>query len=135
VTGSIASCRSADVFAGRFQVESHSTTTARSSRRFDANSYVVLNKAMDLHDIGRGRGGVDAAVARVRAPGLVVSITSDVLYPTYQQEQMRDALIAAGASCDYHLIDSPQGHDGFLLETDRIGPIVADFLTDIEKRP
>ena len=81
------------------------------------------------------RKSIGAAVSRVRAPALVVSITSDVLYPTYQQEQMRDALVAANVACDYHLIDSPQGHDGFLLETDRIGPIVAEFLTDIEKRP
>jgi homoserine O-acetyltransferase len=118
----------------RFQVESyldyHGTKLVR---RFDANSYVVLNKAMDLHDVGRGRGGVSKAVARITAPALVVSITSDVLYPTYQQERIRDELVAAGVPCDYHLIDSPQGHDGFLLETDRIGPLVAEFLTAIDK--
>ncbi|HEX7094501.1 MAG TPA: homoserine O-acetyltransferase, partial [Acidimicrobiales bacterium] len=106
---------------------------AKLARRFDANSYVVLNKAMDLHDIGRGRGGAAKAVARITAPSLVVSITSDVLYPTYQQEQLRDELRAAGVRCDYHLIESPQGHDGFLLEIERFGPLVAEFLTAIDK--
>jgi homoserine O-acetyltransferase/O-succinyltransferase len=118
----------------RFQVESYlDYHGAKLARRFDANSYLALNKAMDLHDVGRGRGGIAKAVARVKAPALVVSITSDVLYPTYQQEQLRDELTAAGVPCRYHLVDSPQGHDGFLLEIDRIGPLVAEFLTDIEK--
>jgi homoserine O-acetyltransferase len=119
----------------RFQVESYlDYHGAKLARRFDANSYLVLNKAMDLHDVGRGRGGLSVALSRVSAPTLVVSITSDVLYPTYQQEELRDVLRSHGRRCDYHLIESPQGHDGFLLETERIGPIVADFLTDIEKR-
>jgi homoserine O-acetyltransferase len=119
----------------RFQVESYlDYHGAKLARRFDANSYLVLNKAMDLHDIGRGRGGIDAAAARVHAPSLVVSISSDILYPPYQQEELRDALVAHGLRCDYHVIDSPQGHDGFLLEIDHIGPLVAEFLTDIEKR-
>ena len=94
----------------------------------------VLNKAMDFHDIGRGRGGIDSAIARVRAPSLIVSISSDTLYPPLQQREMRDALVAAGRRCDHHLIDSPQGHDGFLLEFDHIGPMVTDFLAEIEKQ-
>jgi homoserine O-acetyltransferase len=119
----------------RFQVENYlDYQGVKLARRFDANSYLILNKAMDLHDIGRGRGGTDAAMARVTAPALVVSITSDVLYPSYQQEAIRDALGRAGARCEWQLVDSPHGHDGFLLETDRIGPTVAEFLTDIEKR-
>ncbi|HEV8299137.1 MAG TPA: homoserine O-acetyltransferase [Acidimicrobiales bacterium] len=119
----------------RFQVESYlDYHGSKLVRRFDANTYLVLNKAMDLHDIGRGRGGIRAAVGRIVAPSLVASITSDVLYPTYQQEELRDALHAQGLRCVYRLIDSPQGHDGFLLEIDQIGPLVADFLSEIEKR-
>jgi homoserine O-acetyltransferase len=119
----------------RFQVESYlDYHGAKLARRFDANTYLCLNKAMDLHDIARGRGGITPAVARIEAPALVVSISSDVLYPTYQQEELRDALHARGLRCAYHLIDSPQGHDGFLLETDQIGPLVTDFLNEIEKR-
>jgi homoserine O-acetyltransferase len=119
----------------RFQVENYlDYQGVKLARRFDANSYLILNKAMDLHDVGRGRGGIDAAMARVTAPALVVSITSDALYPTYQQEALRDALVRVGTRCEWQLVDSPHGHDGFLLETDRIGPTVAEFLTDIEKR-
>ncbi|MCB1017236.1 MAG: homoserine O-acetyltransferase [Acidimicrobiales bacterium] len=103
-------------------------------RRFDANSYLVLNKAMDLHDLGRRRGGIAAALGRVRAPMLTFSISSDTLYPPHQQEELREAVVAAGGSCDHVLIDSPQGHDGFLLETDEIGAALADFLTAVEKR-
>ena len=59
----------------RFQVESYLDYHGHKlARRFDANSYLVLNKAMDLHDVGRGRGGVAAALGRVRVPSMVVSI-------------------------------------------------------------
>ncbi len=125
-----------DVFRmwDRFQIESYlDYHGVKLVRRFDANSYLVLNKAMDLHDIGRGRGGIGAAVSRVRAPSLVVSISSDTLYPPSQQTEMRNALVAAGLRCDHHLIQSPQGHDGFLLEFDHIGPMVTEFLAEIEK--
>ena len=118
----------------RFQIESYlDYHGVKLVRRFDANSYLVLNKAMDLHDIARGRGGVNAAIARVQAPALVVSISSDTLYPPHLQRELHEALIAAGRRCEYHTIDSPQGHDGFLLEFDHIGPLVADFLAEIEK--
>jgi homoserine O-acetyltransferase len=125
-----------DVFRmwDRFQIESYlDYHGVKLVRRFDANSYLALNKAMDLHDIGRGRGGIASAIDRVRAPSLVVSISSDTLYPPSQQIDMRDALAAAGLRCDHHLIHSPQGHDGFLLEFDHIGPMVTDFLAEIEK--
>ena len=58
-------------------------------RRFDANSYLLLTKAMDLHDVGRGRGGLESAMARIRVPTLVIGIWSDILYPSYQQRQIK----------------------------------------------
>ena len=103
-------------------------------RRFDANSYLILNKAMDLHDLGRGRGGLANAFARIAVPVLTMSISSDTLYPPHQQLARRDGLRAAGRQCEHVLIESPQGHDGFLLETDEIGAAVADLLTSVEKR-
>lgn len=103
-------------------------------RRFDANSYLILNKAMDLHDLGRGRGGLANAFARIAVPVLTMSISSDTLYPPHQQLELRDGLLAAGRQCEHVLIESPQGHDGFLLETDEIGAAVADLLTSVEKR-
>lgn len=97
-------------------------------RRFDANSYLRLNKAMDLHDLGRGRGGVVAAVARIEVPTLVMSIRSDMNYPPSQQEQLRDLLRAQGNRVGFYEIDSPDGHDAFLTETAQISPLVAGFL-------
>lgn len=97
-------------------------------RRFDANSYLVLNRAMDLHDIGRGRGGVSDALARITVPTAIMSIPTDTLYPPYQQEALRDGLMAHATSVEYVVVESPHGHDGFLLEFDQVGAAIAKFL-------
>jgi homoserine O-acetyltransferase len=102
-------------------------------RRFDANSYLAICKAMDLHDVGRGRGGIDRALARVVAPTLTVSIDSDALYLPYQQEQIRDALRAGGTRCDHLVIHSPDGHDAFLLAIDQLATPLGRFLDEVEK--
>ena len=102
-------------------------------RRFDANSYLAICKAMDLHDVGRGRGGIERALARVTAPTLTVSIDSDALYFPYQQEQIRDALRAGGTPCDHVVITSPDGHDAFLLAIDQLSASLGRFLDDVEK--
>ncbi len=118
----------------RFDVEGYlDYHGAKLARRFDANSYLVICRSMDLHDLGRGRGGLDAAFGRVRAPALVMSIDSDALYPPYQQEQLVDGLRAKGVPCRYATIDSDDGHDGFLLETGPVGDGVATLLADAEK--
>ena len=100
-------------------------------RRFDTNSYVVIGKAMDLHDVGRGRNGLKAAMARIRVPALTVGIWSDILYPAYQQHQIRDLLVANGTRCDYVEIDSPHGHDAFLLSVDQMGAAIEPFLARV----
>ncbi|MEM7322161.1 MAG: homoserine O-acetyltransferase [Actinomycetota bacterium] len=118
----------------RFQVESYLDHHGQKlARRFDANSYLVLNKVMDLHDVGRGRGGTRAALDRVRVPSLVVSIDSDVLYTPRQQEAMVDDLRAAGSSVTYRTLESDHGHDGFLIEFDQLDPILDEFLSDQAK--
>ena len=118
----------------RFDVEGYlDYHGAKLVRRFDANSYLVISRAMDLHDLGRGRGGIDAAMARIRAPALVMSIDSDTLYPPYQQERLVAGLDAHGVPCTSVAIDSDDGHDGFLLETGAVGDALAAFLTDVEK--
>ena len=118
----------------RFDVEGYlDYHGAKLVRRFDANSYLIINRAMDLHDVGRGRGGIDAALRRIRVPTLVMSLSSDGLYPPQQQEFLRDAFAAHGTPCQYVPIDSVNGHDGFLLETDQVGPPLAAFLADVEK--
>lgn len=68
------------------------------------------------------------AVSRVRAPTMVMSIGSDVLYPPYQQHELRNLLRAAGVRVGFYDIESVDGHDGFLLESVQIAPIVAAFL-------
>lgn len=102
------------------------------ARRFDANSYLLLTKAMDLHDLARGRGGLAAALARVRAQALVVGISTDILYPTYQQHELVDGLCSTGSDATYFELDSPHGHDGFLIEHHQIGPPIADFLAAVK---
>ncbi|MFM7762953.1 MAG: homoserine O-acetyltransferase, partial [Acidimicrobiaceae bacterium] len=97
-------------------------------RRFDANSYLIIGKAMDLHDVARGRGELRKAVSRISAPVLSVGISSDILYPTYQQKQIRDMINEVGGSCEYVEIESPHGHDAFLINLDQVGKPVAEFL-------
>ncbi len=118
----------------RFQVENYLDHHGRKlARRFDANSYMVLNKAMDLHDIGRGRGGTEAALTRIQCPVLVVSIDSDGLYTPRQQMEIRDILRANNMPVEFETIHSIHGHDGFLIEFNQLGPMVEQFVTEIDK--
>jgi homoserine O-acetyltransferase len=118
----------------RFQVESYlDYHGAKLARRFDANSYMVLNRSMDLHDIGRDRGSLESAVGRfLSVPVMTVSIDSDMLYPVRQQVNLREVVVAAGGRCEHHVIVSPDGHDGFLLATHEVGVHLADFLREVE---
>jgi homoserine O-acetyltransferase len=101
-------------------------------RRFDANSYLLLTKAMDLHDLGRGRGGRDAALTRIDVPVLAVGISSDVLYPAYQSREIVELVNAAGGDAGYVELESPHGHDAFLLEFDQVAEALTKFLHRIE---
>jgi len=92
-------------------------------KRFDANTYLTLLDAMDAHDIGRGRGGMGAALARLEnIPTLFVGIDSDLLYPA---EEVRTLARLAGA--EYAEIQSPHGHDAFLIEHEQMRAILAAF--------
>ncbi|MGC4050612.1 MAG: hypothetical protein QM757_14645 [Paludibaculum sp.] len=115
----------------RFEVESYLQYHGEKLvRRFDANSYLVLNQAMDLHDIGRGRGGTAQALRRIEVPTCTMSIPTDTLYPPYQQEALRDGLVAVGVPVEHVVIDSPHGHDGFLLEFEQVGSAIGKFLRE-----
>jgi homoserine O-acetyltransferase len=117
----------------RFDVEGYlDYQGAKLARRFDANSYLYIAKAMDLHDIGRGRGGIVAALGRIRCPVLTLSVRSDALFRPSQQEQIRDALLAHHLPVDHVVIDSPHGHDAFLLEDEQIGDAVVKFLATVQ---
>ena len=115
------------VFDVEGYLDYHGTKLAR---RFDANSYLRLNRAMDLHDLGRGRGGVRAALGRVRVPVIVSAVRSDGLYPPHQQAALFDGLREAGVEARWVDIDSPHGHDGFLIETGQLAPHVTRFLEE-----
>jgi homoserine O-acetyltransferase len=119
----------------RYDVESYLDYHGEKlARRFDANSYLRVNRAMDLHDLGRGRNGIARALERIRTPIQVISIDSDALYPPYQQEDLYSGLVQAGAEAGFVSIDSVEGHDGFLLAIDAIAPIVASFLAGGQPR-
>lgn len=117
----------------RFQVERYLDYQGdKLVRRFDANSYLLLTKAMDLHDLGRGRGGTEAAFARLRAPVLAVGVNSDILYPARQAQEITRLAEAAGTPAEYAELDSPHGHDAFLIELDALGEIVTKFFAQQE---
>jgi homoserine O-acetyltransferase/O-succinyltransferase len=115
----------------RFQVERYLEHHGdKLVRRFDANSYLVLTKAMDLHDISRGRGGADAAMARVRCPVLSIGVSSDILYPAHQSAEIAALARAAGLPAAYRELRSPHGHDAFLIEHEAMRGDIAPFLDD-----
>jgi len=91
--------------------------------RFDAASYVALTRIMDSHDLGRGRGGYARALAALRMPLLVVGSTSDVLYLPDEQREL--AWHVSGAELAW--LDSPHGHDAFLIETPTLDALIRDF--------
>jgi homoserine O-acetyltransferase len=117
----------------RFQVERYLEYQGdKLVRRFDANSYLALTKAMDLHDLARGRGGLDAAFARLRAPLLGVGVNSDILYPAHQAREITELARRAGVRAEYAELDSPHGHDAFLIELEALGEVVTKFLANVE---
>jgi homoserine O-acetyltransferase len=109
---------------GRFAVASYLEHHAtKLGRRFDAGSYVLLTEAMNSWDVGRGRGGVAAALGRVTARALVAGVDTDRLYPIELQQQVADTL-----GVPLQVIESPYGHDGFLIETAVVGTLLRDLL-------
>ncbi|MEL0284795.1 MAG: alpha/beta fold hydrolase, partial [Ilumatobacter sp.] len=112
-----------------FQVETYLRYHGEKlAKRFDANSYLVISKAMDLHDLARGRSSLEHAIRGFEGPCLSVGVSSDMLYPAYQQRQIAEAFTASGNASEYTEIDSPHGHDAFLMELDQLGPVVSGFL-------
>jgi homoserine O-acetyltransferase len=105
---------------GRYAVESYLDFHGNKfTRRFDANSYLTLVEAMSSHDVGRGRGGTVQALSRATAKALVLGIDSDRLYPVEEQRRIAAHLPGNIDGDAPHIISSPFGHDGFLIE-DRI---------------
>ncbi|WP_114908142.1 homoserine O-acetyltransferase MetX [Ornithinimicrobium murale] len=112
---------------GRFAVQSYLEHHGQKlARRFDANSYVALTEVMNRHDIGRDRGGVEAALRRLTADLTVVVVDSDRLFTPAEGER-----IARSPSCrGLVTVTSPYGHDAFLIETHQVFAAISDALED-----
>jgi homoserine O-acetyltransferase len=120
-----------DPFGMEFQVESYLEGHARRFvRRFDPNCYLYLGRAMDWFDLGEyADGDVMAALAGLQVEkALAIGANTDILFPVQQQEQIAHGLAAGGCQTRFIGLDSPQGHDAFLVDFARFGPAVAGFL-------
>jgi homoserine O-acetyltransferase len=111
---------------GRYAVESYLDHQAdKLVRRFDANSYLVLSRAMDHHDVGRDRGGAAAALASIKAMATVVAVDTDRLYPPRLEYELASQLPNRP---EVDLVRSPYGHDAFLIEAEQVGRFINDAL-------
>jgi homoserine O-acetyltransferase/O-succinyltransferase len=112
-----------------FQVESYLRYKGDSFvRRFDANSYLYITKAMDYFDLSQPSGSLQQAFAGVRSKFLVISFSSDWLFPSYQSREIITALRQNDVEAIYTEIESDYGHDAFLLEAEQIGRLITNFL-------
>jgi homoserine O-acetyltransferase len=114
-----------------FAVESYLRHQADSFvKRFDANTYLYLSRALSYFDLARefGAGSLEDAVRNVSARTLLIAFSSDWLYPPGDSEELAAALRAAGKEVELNVIDAPYGHDCFLLEEARQTPIIREFL-------
>jgi len=115
-------------FGSEFSVETYLDHQGRVFvERFDANSYLYITKAMDYYDLIGRFGSLEAAFKDVKAEFLLISFSSDWLFTSRQSRQMVDALLATGKRVSYSEVNSPYGHDAFLLEPEVIGRLVGGF--------
>ncbi|KFN44706.1 homoserine O-acetyltransferase MetX [Arenimonas oryziterrae] len=127
-------CREDDPFGLEFEVERYLEGHARRFvHQFDPNSYLYLSRSMDWFDADEyGQGDVIAGLARIKLEkALAIGVRTDILFPLQQQEQVADGLRAGGAEAQFLPLDSPQGHDAFLVDFERFGPAIAGFLAQL----
>ena len=111
---------------GRYAVESYLDHQANKlAHRFDANTYIALTEAMNSHDIGRGRGGVVAALSGITIPVIAVAIDTDRLFPVRLAAEIAEL---APLAAPLVTISSPFGHDGFLVEVESVGNVIRSAL-------
>jgi len=114
---------------GRFAVVSYLDFHGNKfTRRFDANSYICLVEAMNSHDVGRNRKSVKAALGKIKAKALVIGIDSDRLFPIENQKLIAENIGSELVGGKLHTITSEYGHDGFLIEHEKVGPLLAKLL-------
>ncbi|EUA04724.1 homoserine O-acetyltransferase [Mycobacterium kansasii 824] len=111
---------------GRYAVQSYLEHQGdKLLSRFDAGSYVALTETLNSHDVGRGRGGVAAALRGCPVPVVVGGITSDRLYPLRLQQELAELLPGCAG---LRVVDSACGHDGFLIEIEAVGELIRQTL-------
>jgi homoserine O-acetyltransferase len=130
-----------DPFGLEFEVESYLEGHARRFvRNFDPNCYLYLSRSMDWFDLaeycsapcGSRSGDVRSALAMIKVEkALAIGVATDILFPLQQQEQIAEGLRAGGADATFLPLPSPQGHDAFLVDIERFGPAVANFLATL----
>jgi homoserine O-acetyltransferase len=114
---------------GRFAVESYLDFHGNKfTRRFDANSYITLVNAMNSHDVARDRGSIAEALKLVKAKTLIAGINSDRLFPISGQAEIAKHLTCDLVGGGLQVIESEFGHDGFLIEREIVGPLLAELL-------
>ncbi len=113
---------------GLFAAESYQQYQGRKLvGRFDANTYITLTRAMDQHDLSRGRGAYDEVLGTISLPVEVLSIDSDLLYPKEEQEEL--ARLIPGSRILF--LDEPFGHDAFLIDVETVSRMVCEFKAGI----
>ncbi|OOG64843.1 homoserine O-acetyltransferase [Rhodanobacter sp. B04] len=123
--------REDEPFGREFQVESYLEGHAqRFVRNFDPNSYLYLSRASDWFDIAEyGHGSVLEGLKRIRIEqAMVIGVSTDILFPLQQQQQIAEGLQAAGAEVEFVALDSPQGHDAFLVDIENYSRAIGGFL-------
>jgi homoserine O-acetyltransferase/O-succinyltransferase len=118
-------------FGIEFEVESYLDQKGNAFvERFDANSYLYITRAMDYYDAAGRWGGGDlvAACRRIKSEGMVVSFSSDWLYPPAQCKEFALAMCHAGKPVTYIEVPSRYGHDASLVETEAVGELLRHFL-------
>ncbi len=117
--------------SGEFQVQSYLRHQGvKINRRFDANAYVRLTEAMNAHDVAAGRGDYDAVLSSIEQPALVVSVSSDGLYPPREQRLLAERL----PNASHAVLESDDGHDGFLIATAELAQIIRRFRESLRER-
>ena len=120
-------------FAPDFEVEGYLQYRGDNFvKRFDANSYLYITKALDYFDLGNGKG-LENVLKGVRAKLLVVAFKSDWLYPAYQSREIVRACKLSGVDATYCELNSSYGHDAFLLETAEQGYLVRHFIANVSE--
>ena len=120
------------LFDDEFEVESYLSYQGQSFvERFDANSYLYITRAADYYDICERFGSLSDAFRSVLAKFLVVSFTSDWLFPPYQSQEIVKTLMSNDKEVSYCNIESDYGHDTFLLETESLARLVRGFLDHV----